>query len=125
MGNVATNGSKWIQPKKRLAIYERDDFTCLYCGLELTGCFEKFRTLDHLLSQELGGGNGAKNLVTCCFACNSQKGKKSVRKFLKHLRSKNINTDIIKARIRKHLSRKLKGVVCRVKGNESKGGASA
>lgn len=26
------NGSKWIRPEKRLAIYHRDGFACIYCG---------------------------------------------------------------------------------------------
>ena len=28
----ATNGSKWIRPEKRMAIYLRDGLACVYCG---------------------------------------------------------------------------------------------
>lgn len=64
------NGSKWIRPEKRLAIYIRDGFTCAYCGRSLKGAEPHDVTLDHLLPRSAGGGNEATNLVTACGACN-------------------------------------------------------
>ena len=105
--NIANNGGKWITPARRRAIYVRDDLRCVYCtaGIEDGVVF----TLDHLLPQELGGSNTTNNLVTCCKACNSQKGTKTIRQFFSWLRDKGVNTDKIKHRIQRNTKRKLKG----------------
>lgn len=68
-------GSKWIRPEKRQAIYLRDGEKCVYCGQE-----ERL-TLDHLRPVQKGGNNGATNLVTCCLSCNSKRGNKSWKAF--------------------------------------------
>jgi Na+-translocating ferredoxin:NAD+ oxidoreductase RnfC subunit len=63
------SGMDWIRLQKRMAIYHRDGFDCVWCrsvfpinelghGLEL----------DHVHRE---GGNEAYNLVTCCHTCNS------------------------------------------------------
>lgn len=106
-GNIANNGGKWITPARRRAIYIRDDLRCVYCeqGIEDGIVF----TLDHLTSQDLGGTNESRNLVTCCKSCNSAKGGKSIRGFFTWLRGKGIDTDKIKNRIRRNVNRKLKG----------------
>lgn len=44
-------GSKWIRRAKRLAIYERDWFRCVYCGEADASKL----TLDHLVASEAGG----------------------------------------------------------------------
>lgn len=62
------NGAKWIRRDKRLAIYIRDDFECVYCGTTHN------LTLDHLKPRIRGGDNTAKNLVTACKSCNSARG---------------------------------------------------
>ena len=67
-----TNGSKWIRPDKRLAIYMRDGFTCAYCGS--SGVRDRVPlTLDHLQPRELGGTNEATNLVCACRDCNTNR----------------------------------------------------
>lgn len=105
-------GSKWIRPEKRQALYDRDDHKCIYCGGN--GDDSKL-TLDHLTPVELGGGNEAKNLVTCCLACNSSKQHKTVRQFLACLEAKGHDPIEIRKRIRKHIARKLKGYNERIK----------
>ena len=72
-GRRKGQGSKWIRPDKRLAIYLRDGMACAYCGagVEESG---KPLTLDHLLPCSKGGGNHEGNLVTCCHSCNSKRG---------------------------------------------------
>lgn len=104
--NKANNGGKWIAPKKRQAIYIRDDLRCIYCeqGIEDGIQFN----LDHLVPQELGGSNTASNLVTCCKSCNSSKGSKTLRQFFSYLRDKGVDTDKIASRIRRNTKRKLK-----------------
>jgi len=77
------NGSHWITPSKRAAIYERDNWECAYCG---RGPRDKrnpkqaqlILTLDHLTPRSLGGDNSAANLVTACQSCNSARGNRSV-----------------------------------------------
>lgn len=66
-----TQGSKWIRPEKRLAIYLRDRFSCCYCGRDLRHAEPTMVTLDHLRPRYSGGSNEATNLVTACKTCNS------------------------------------------------------
>lgn len=107
-GNVANNGGKWIRSHKRKAIYIRDNLKCVYCnsGIEEGIIF----TLDHLISQQYGGSNSARNLVTCCKTCNSAKGKKTQRRFFVWLRDQGVNTDLIAKRIRRNIRRQLPGL---------------
>ena len=82
----ARNGSSWIRRRKRLAIYDRDDFRCLYCGAQAdrdgTGTSEVVLTLDHYD----GHSNEPGNLVTCCLSCNSAKKNLTKRAWWKLLR---------------------------------------
>lgn len=70
------HGSRWIRPEKRLAIYIRDDFACVYCGLALKDAPPADVTLDHLDARTNGGNNDASNLITACRRCNSQRQAK-------------------------------------------------
>lgn len=67
------NGSKWLAPKLRLAIYIRDGFRCAYCMASIRGMNRDMVTLDHLIS---GAGDAPKNLVCACKPCNSAKGNR-------------------------------------------------
>ncbi len=69
-------GSKWIRREKRLAIYLRDRFTCLYCGRGLWDAKPQEINLDHLCPRSKGGNNDPYNLVTSCKACNLERGCK-------------------------------------------------
>lgn len=80
-GNGKWNGSKWIRPEKRLAIYIRDGFACAYCGTDLRTAAPEDVTLDHLRCRVHGGNNEAGNLVTACRACNSSRGDRPWRIF--------------------------------------------
>ena len=71
MSNV--NGSKWIRPEKRLAIYLRDGFCCAYCNKDLHRESSFQITLDHLQPRSHGGNNEHTNLVTACRRCNSKR----------------------------------------------------
>lgn len=67
------HGSKWIKPAKRLAIYKRDGFKCIWCGATPLGL-----TLDHLFPKTSRYyDNSARRLVTACLPCNSS--RKSLR----------------------------------------------
>jgi 5-methylcytosine-specific restriction endonuclease McrA len=68
------NGSRWIRPEKRLAIYIRDGMACAYCGRGIEeGDKSPVLTLDHLKPRSAGGNNDACNLITACQRCNSRR----------------------------------------------------
>lgn len=51
----------------RQAVFERDEFTCVYCGAkDPLAC-------DHVIPRSRGGRNEMSNLVTACRPCNSSK----------------------------------------------------
>jgi 5-methylcytosine-specific restriction endonuclease McrA len=76
-------GMNWIRQEKRLSIYMRDNFACLYCGKGVE-C-EVIMTLDHVQHR---GGNASSNLVTACMDCNVSKSWRSLKTFLKEFTSK-------------------------------------
>lgn len=69
-GKRGGQGSKWITKKRRLAIYLRDNFTCLQCTKDLRGADPRDITLDHFVCHVDGGSNHESNLYTCCGRCN-------------------------------------------------------
>lgn len=82
---------RWIRADKRLAIYLRDSFCCLYCGCDLHGADPRDVTLDHLVARVDGGTNDESNLVTACRECNCSRQDKPVSRFAspearKHIR---------------------------------------
>lgn len=72
------HGHHWIRDEKRHKIYSRDNYRCVWCGIDLsTPADPHDRTLDHIIPREEGGGNNASNLVTACLDCNTQRGSTS------------------------------------------------
>lgn len=61
-------------PEKRKELFERDNYTCFYCGEKVT---PENSTLDHLFPQWKGGDHSKDNLKTACLICNSIKSGKS------------------------------------------------
>lgn len=85
----------WIVRTRRLAIYLRDRFTCLYCGKDLHGCSNRDITLDHVRCRIRGGCNRTSNLITACVSCNSRRAHRPIvvvfdfqayRRIRKHVR---------------------------------------
>lgn len=64
----------FTNPEKRMAIFERDNWICQYCGDKVT---KDNATIDHYVPQSKGGNHSKANLRTCCFVCNSIKSGKS------------------------------------------------
>jgi 5-methylcytosine-specific restriction endonuclease McrA len=60
--------------KKRQELFERDNWTCYYCGEKVT---KDNATLDHLTPQCKDGKNTKENLKTSCLLCNSIKSGKT------------------------------------------------
>ena len=55
----------------RVNVYQRDDFTCQYCGKRFSW---GELTYDHLVPRARGGRTNFLNIVTACKPCNSRKG---------------------------------------------------
>ena len=53
-------------------VFNRDRFTCQYCGLET-----RELTLDHVVPRSRGGQHRWENLVSACIPCNHSKGEKT------------------------------------------------
>jgi hypothetical protein len=60
----------YTAPELRRELFERDHWSCQYCGDTLTA---ETATLDHFVPVSKGGGNDLENLRTCCLMCNSIK----------------------------------------------------
>jgi hypothetical protein len=61
-----------ITRKQRFDVFNRDNFTCRYCGRKTP---EVILELDHIIPISKGGLNEPDNLITSCFECNRGKGK--------------------------------------------------
>ena len=55
-------------PKKRILIFEKDNWICEYYGEEV---IKDNATLDHYIPQSKGGKNIKDNLRTLCLVCNA------------------------------------------------------
>lgn len=69
----AWKGPHWIRTERRVAIYERDEWKCVYCQK-----IPERYTLDHLVPVARGGSNDTTNLVTACARCNQKRGDQHV-----------------------------------------------
>ncbi|WP_367273728.1 HNH endonuclease [Nitrosomonas sp.] len=65
----------------RYSVYERDKYTCQYCGLSYGRDGAINLTVDHIVSKSTFGPSQADNLRTACKQCNSRKGTKSIEEF--------------------------------------------
>jgi hypothetical protein len=65
-----------IPPALRWQIWERDNFTCHYCGSR------KRLAIDHKIPESQGGKLDPDNLLTACVPCNSEKGTKDYEEYL-------------------------------------------
>jgi 5-methylcytosine-specific restriction endonuclease McrA len=55
----------------RFEVFNRDRFTCQYCGRET-----RELTLDHVVPRSRGGQHSWENLVSACIPCNHRKGER-------------------------------------------------
>ncbi|HXY53752.1 MAG TPA: HNH endonuclease [Nitrospirota bacterium] len=60
----------------RANIYQRDKYTCQYCGVRYAA---EDLTFDHVIPQVQGGEATWENIVTACLACNNKKGGSTPR----------------------------------------------
>jgi hypothetical protein len=71
---VPADDDYFTDPDKRLTLFERDKWTCQYCGETVAS---DNATLDHYVPQSKGGNHSKENLRTCCLVCNSIESGKS------------------------------------------------
>ncbi|HEV8234704.1 MAG TPA: HNH endonuclease [Gemmatimonadaceae bacterium] len=64
---------------KRLRIFERDAYRCVYCGQQFP---PEELTIDHVEARMRGGDRSDGNLVTACRGCNTLKGHRRLSDFL-------------------------------------------
>lgn len=60
----------------RQEIYERDNYTCQYCGADLSSN-PRTQSIDHVIPLTKGGTHQKSNLVTACKSCNLKKKNKT------------------------------------------------
>jgi len=63
------SGRTSLPASVRLAIFERDEWTCVYCGTD-----EAPFHVDHVFPVSQGGTDDLENLVCACAPCNLGKG---------------------------------------------------
>src|SRR6202042_2982527 len=69
--------------KEGLAILERDQYRCRYCGLDGNANFENAlaMSVDFVMPRARKGKKDPANLVACCRSCNLIKGTRVYRNF--------------------------------------------
>lgn len=96
------NGMDWILLERRLAIYHRDSFDCVWCAsvfppdpLGYGLC------LDHV---EPSNGNGSGNLITACNDCNATKRDLSAEEWAAELQRRGVDPAAAFDRVRAQLA---------------------
>ena len=64
-----------ISSNKKLKVIQRDNYTCVYCGIPANEMVDSFH-IDHFIPISKGGGNEIDNLRTSCSKCNLKKNDK-------------------------------------------------
>ena len=59
-----------LTPAVRKKIFERDSYTCQYCGRSAP---DVVLEIDHIIPINKNGTNDPQNLITCCLECNRRK----------------------------------------------------
>lgn len=65
-----------LSKKQRFDIFNRDAFTCRYCGKTPP---QVMLVVDHIIPVVSGGTNDQSNLATSCEECNQGKGKTTLK----------------------------------------------
>lgn len=97
------HGMNWIRQEKRLSIYMRDHFCCLYCGRGIEE--EIIMTLDHV---KHFGGNHVSNLVTACMDCNVLKHWRSLKTFLMEICADAQRAEVLRLRVERACAKDVK-----------------
>ena len=89
--------SKQLRKKWIYKLSESQNHRCCYCGIRTVSeiGFKNSATIDHIIPKSRGPNtlewynfvNDYYNLVMCCSHCNSLKGAKSAKRYIKELNS--------------------------------------
>jgi 5-methylcytosine-specific restriction endonuclease McrA len=101
---VKGSGSKWISRTNRMALYNRDGFTCIWCGSTFSKDGNGL-TLDHVVAANNGGTDAPTNLITACLSCNSSKQDKTNRGWFAYLRDNGVDTSNFSAKLAYRLNK--------------------
>lgn len=66
---MGVSAKEWSELRR--SVFERDQFTCQYCGVH-------GYTVDHIIPLAAGGATELNNLVCACNSCNSSKSDRPV-----------------------------------------------
>jgi hypothetical protein len=81
----------------RPAILRRENNSCFYCLRELR---PESAAFDHVVPVSVGGDHSFRNVVACCFDCNSRKRNRPAAEFLRELfRTARLSDDELAARL--------------------------
>ena len=75
-------GVRNISASARATVYERDSYTCQFCGLTPE---PDQLSIDHLVPVSRGGLDEITNYVTCCRSCNSRKSNTPLEEFAQRI----------------------------------------
>lgn len=78
---VTGNQRDGIPKPYRRVVYERDSYTCAYCGEQSSKEIELSKSaklsIDHIIPATRGGRSSIENLLTCCKDCNGEKNDRT------------------------------------------------
>lgn len=75
-GQLENQKQESIPPLSNVALFERDEGTCLYCGVVFP---KRDLTRDHVVPRSRGGKDTWENCVTSCKRCNHHKGNRLLK----------------------------------------------
>jgi hypothetical protein len=97
------NIPKWLEKE----VIARDKH-CIYCGVEMStdGSRKSFATWEHIIND--ANIITRENIARCCASCNSSKGTKDLKEWLKssYCLKKGINKDTVADVVKKALDKK-------------------
>ena len=97
-------GMGWIRLHKRMAIYYRDHFDCVWCrGVFPIDTLGYGLTLDHLE----GSSNEVINLVTCCHWCNTSRHDATLDEWIERLVERGHYASTVRKRLKRQISKPL------------------
>ncbi len=80
-----------ITSKKRLKIYLKNNFKCVYCGNSPAFDPNVELTIDHIIPKIKGGNDDDDNLCTACRTCNCIKSNRTIKEMKIKIEKRKLN----------------------------------